>query len=147
MRRSTTISIFPDPNVWLALNHAIHQHHAAAVEWFEVLPEQATFVFCRHTQLGFFRLLTTAAVMGDDVLTQAQCWAIYDQWTRPGKAVLAAEPTGLEPLLRVRTCTPRPSPKEWADAYLAAFAEAAGFQLATFDRVLAAKASGTILLA
>jgi len=146
MRRSTTISIFPDVNVWLALNHAIHQHHSAAVHWFHQQPEDSAFVFCRHTQLGLFRLLTTAVVMGEDTLTQAQCWTLYDQWTVPGKAILSAEPRDLDRFLRDLTGSERPSPKEWADAYLAAFAESAGLQLATFDRALASKASGAILL-
>jgi len=38
------------------------------------------------------------------------------------------------------------APKQWADAYLAAFAEAANLTLVTFGRVLAGKAKGAVLL-
>ncbi len=141
-----TSSIFPDVNVWLALNHDIHDHHAAAMRWFDSQDESAGFVFCRQTQMGLFRLMTAEAILGRDVLTQRQCWAIYDRWIEPGKAILAAEPAGLEAGLRLRASADSPSPKAWTDAYLAAFAEAAGLTLVTFDRVLAGKVKGAVLL-
>jgi hypothetical protein len=141
-----TSSSFLDVNVWLALHHQIHAHHEAAKRWFESLEDEATLVFCRQTQMGLFRLLTTEAVLGDEVLTQRQCWALYDRWIENGKAILIQEPTGLEIALRQRASTDSPSPKTWADAYLAAFAETAGLTLVTFDRALAAKAKDAILL-
>jgi len=141
-----TSSIFPDVNVWLALNHQIHVHHEAAMRWFTALDEIAVLVFCRQTQMGLFRLMTTEAVLGRDVITQRQCWAIYDRWIEGGKAILLAEPAGLGAGMRPRTSADSPSPKTWADAYLAAFAEAAHLTLATFDRALAAKARESILL-
>lgn len=141
-----TSSIFPDVNVWLALAYPGHVHHHAASGWFAGLDEDITFVFCRHTQLGFFRLMTTEAVLGRDVRTQRQCWEIYDRWIDPGKAILAAEPWSLEASLRLRTNGESASPKTWANAYLAAFAESAHLTLVTFDRALASKAKGAILL-
>ena len=146
MTPSPTLLIFPDVNVWLALNHQIHVHHAAAMRWFAAQDESATFVFCRQTQMGFFRLMTTDAVLGSDVITQCQCWAIYDRWIEDGKAILIGEPIGLEELFRLRTAEDSPSPKAWMDAYLAAFAEAENLILVTFDRALAGKAKGTVLL-
>lgn len=141
-----TSSIFPDVNVWLALTYPDHFHHEVASSWFHSVDEAAVFVFCRQTQLGFFRLLTTAAILGKDVRTQQQCWETYDHWIKAGKAILAREPNGLEKELRTRTTSAAASPKEWADAYLAAFSEAAGLTLVTFDRALAAKAEGATLL-
>jgi predicted nucleic acid-binding protein len=47
---------------------------------------------------------------------------------------------------RPLTGTQQSSPKEWADAYLAAFSFTAGVTLITFDRKLAAKANGAVLL-
>jgi toxin-antitoxin system PIN domain toxin len=141
-----TSSIFPDVNVWLALNHDIHVHHTAAMRWFDSQDQSASFVFCRQTQMGLFRLMTTEAVLGHDVITQRRCWAIYDRWINGGRAILAAEPVGLETGLRLRTSANSPSPKVWTDAYLAAFAEAAGLTLVTFDRALAGKAKGAVLL-
>jgi hypothetical protein len=141
-----TSSIFPDVNVWLALNHQIHVHHNAAMQWYSAQEESATFVFCRQTQMGFFRLMTTEAVLGREVLTRRQCWVIYDRWVEGGNAILAGEPAGLEKILRPRTLEDSPSPKAWADAYLAAFAESAQLTLVTFDRALAAKVKGAVLL-
>jgi predicted nucleic acid-binding protein len=40
----------------------------------------------------------------------------------------------------------RAAPKDWADSYLIAFAQAAGFQLVTFDRAIRSKSSGSIYL-
>src|ERR1039458_5087175 len=79
------LPLFPDVNVWVALNFEMHAHHATAKRWYEAIPPSATIVFCRQTQLGLFRILTTAAVMGQEVLTQPQCWLIYDQWISTGQ--------------------------------------------------------------
>jgi toxin-antitoxin system PIN domain toxin len=141
-----TLSIFPDVNVWLALCYPAHVHHGTADSWFTSLDEAAVFVFCRQTQLGLFRILTTDAVMGKDVRSQRECWALYDRWIDPGKAVLAMEPASLDRALRSRCMSDSPAPKTWMDAYLAAFAEAARLNLVTFDRALAAKAKGALLL-
>ena len=138
--------LFPDVNVWVALNHQIHSHHKAALRWFEAVDPHSTLVFCRQTQMGLFRLLSTETVMGDETLTQRQCWELYRQWTGHGKAKLRMEPAGLEELFQSRTMTQTSSPKEWTDAYLAAFADAAGLQLVTFDKALAGKAKGAVLL-
>ena len=141
-----TSSIFPDVNVWLALNHQIHVHHSVAMRWFAAQNESSIFVFCRQTQLGIFRLMTTEAVLGTDALTQRQCWNLYDRWIKGGKAILIGEPAGLAANLRLAASTDSPSPKAWADAYLAAFAETARLTLVTFDRALAGKAKGAVLL-
>jgi len=110
------------------------------------MDDSARFVFCRQTQLSFFRLMTTETVMRRDVMSQAQCWGIYEKWIGAGKAVLLREPAGIEPAIRVRTSLSSPSPKAWADAYLAAFAESARLTLVTFDHALAGKVKGAILL-
>jgi uncharacterized protein len=138
--------LFPDVNVWVALHHQIHAHHESALAWFEGLDSQNTLVFCRQTQMGLFRLLTTEAVMRDEVLTQRRCWTLYRQWISAGKAKLYSEPVEVGRIFEERTTADTSSPKEWADAYLAAFAESARVQLVTFDRALAAKAKGAVLL-
>jgi toxin-antitoxin system PIN domain toxin len=141
-----TSSIFPDVNVWLALTYPDHVHHEVAANWLDTMDEAAIFVFCRQTQLGFFRLLTNSAVLGRDARTQRQCWETYDRWIDAGKAILAKEPAGLETELRSLTTTESVSTKEWADAYLSAFAQTARLTLVTFDRALAGKATGAVLL-
>ena len=74
MPRSTT-SLSPDINVWAALTYEGHVHHTTAATWFTDLQPDVTLAFCRFTQLGLLRLLTTAVVMGDEVMTQPRAWA------------------------------------------------------------------------
>jgi uncharacterized protein len=138
--------LLPDVNVWVALNFDGHSHHDPAKQWYRSVPASATLIFCRQTQLGLFRILTTSAVMAQKIVTQAQCWQIYNQWIATGQLAWADEPRHLELRLRALTGQPTSSPKEWMDAYLAAFAELGGFRLVTFDRALAAKAKGAVLL-
>jgi uncharacterized protein len=135
-----------DVNVWVALNFDEHAHHVAAKRWYAAVPASETLVFCRQTQLGLFRILTTVAVMGPEVLTQLECWQIYDHWIATGQIAWADEPQNLEVRLRALTSHAAASPKEWMDAYLAAFAETAGIQLVTLDRALAGKVKGAVLL-
>jgi toxin-antitoxin system PIN domain toxin len=146
MSKSTTLSVFPDVNVWLALSSPDHQHFSPAWTWYTALPDQTLLVFCRPTQLGLLRLLTTQSVMGQGTLTQAQAWDAYDRWLESAGVEFAQEPAELESLFRSFTGAQQASPKEWADAYLAAFSSAAGFPLVTFDRALAGKVEGTVLL-
>jgi toxin-antitoxin system PIN domain toxin len=133
-------------NVWVALAHEIHPHHASATEWGESLGSETILFFCRFTQLGLLRLLTNPSAMGEDVLTQAKAWRVYDAFLRTARAQLAEEPRGINPLFRELTSRSEVSTKRWADGYLAAFAIAAGFQLVTFDRALAGRVKGAVLL-
>jgi uncharacterized protein len=133
-------------NVWLALAHEIHPHHDAAENWDQSLPTNAILCFCRFTQLGLLRLLTNSSVMGEDVLTQAKAWGAFDAFAQISGAKLIDEPHGIDPLFRRRTDRNDASTKQWADAYLAAFAETASLTLVTFDRALAGQVKGAILL-
>ncbi|TAN22770.1 MAG: PIN domain-containing protein [Acidobacteria bacterium] len=135
---------FPDINVWLALAYGQHQHHTAAERWYTSLPQAAQLYFCRFTQLGFLRLLTTQAVLGDDALDQPGAWSAYDQLMRDGRVGFAVEMPGLDATFRRMASLRQPASKDWVDSYLAAFAESAGFALVTFDRGLARKAPGSI---
>ena len=143
---STNTFLFPDVNVWLALAHEIHPHHATASRWEQALSGDAILCFCRFTQLGLLRLLTNASAMRDDVLTQAQAWGVFDAFTQVSAARLIEEPHGIDPLFRQLTDRDETSTKQWADAYLAAFAEAANVTMVTFDRALAGQVKGAILL-
>jgi predicted nucleic acid-binding protein len=124
----------------------VHPHHEAAIAWGESLDPQSSFYFCRLSQLSLLRWLTNSSAMGADVETQAGAWRIYDLFYENGRTFLADEPKGIEDALRRRTMKGESSTKEWADAYLAAFAELAGLRLVTFDQALAARAKGSILL-
>jgi len=84
--------------------------------------------------------------MGQDVLSQSQAWVAYDEFlANPGNRVME-EPGGIDPLFRQYTGSDEASTKQWADGYLAAFAMATGVRLVTFDRALARKVEGAVLL-
>ena len=146
MSAFSTSLVFPDINVWLALNVSRHEHSSSAEKWLQSLPSETSLAFCRLTQLGLLRLLTTQAVMHSDVLTQRQAWKLYDGWFQNGWAVFLQEPAMMEGEFRALTLRTSASPKDWADSYLAAFSSAAGLRLITFDKVLSDRASGAILL-
>lgn len=127
----------PDINVWLALALSGHTHHRAAKAWLEGEDGLAGLHFCRATQQGLVRLLTTEAVLapfGNPPLTNREAWHVYEQFAKDDRIAFAAEPAGVEAkwksLARKTTC----SPKLWMDAWLAAFAITSGWQLVTLDR-------------
>lgn len=141
-----TSLLLPDVNVWVAMHYQRHAHHRATLGWFNALDQRGVLVFCRQTQLSLFRLLTTDAVMGRETLTQRECWSLYARWLAGGRAQEWPEPPGVQEAFRARTMAKEPAPKIWADAYLAAFAEMAELTLVTFDKALAAKTKGALLL-
>jgi toxin-antitoxin system PIN domain toxin len=133
-------------NVWLALTHRVHPDHDAAATWGESLDSLSTVYFCRFTQLGLLRLLTNRSAMGENVLSQSEAWCAFDAiLTNPGNRMME-EPPGIDPVFRQFTDRNEASTRQWADGYLAAFAVAAGIQLVTFDRALAGKVKGAVLL-
>ena len=134
-------SLFPDVNVWLALTHNRHAHHAIAVYWFEQSADPV--FFCRFTQLGLLRLLTNEPVMGVDVMSQRTAWEAYHCWLEDERVEFQREPEGaeFEKSFQDLSSSSRRSPKLWADAYLAAFAKTAGLTLVTFDRAFQGMAS------
>jgi toxin-antitoxin system PIN domain toxin len=147
MPKSTNSLVFPDINVWLALAYQGHVHHSVANRWFQSLPDDFHPCFCRFTQIGLLRLLTTSAVMGEDeVLTQLQAWRVYDACMADGRTLFLGEPSTLETRFRALTQEERASPKDWADSYLLAFAFESGLTLITFDRALQKKSKEAVLL-
>jgi toxin-antitoxin system PIN domain toxin len=145
MPRSTT-SLFPDINVWVALTYEGHAHHHVAATWFATLKSDVSLVFCRFTQLGLLRVLTTEAVMGDEVMTQREAWAAYDRWHQDPRVELVDEPAEIETRFRALTRLRQPATKDWADSYLAAFATVGQLTLVTFDGGLRAKAKSRVML-
>lgn len=142
-----TSLIFPDLNVWIALTMRAHRHHQAGWNWYQTLDPEAELVFCRTTQVGFLRLLTTESVARAETLNQMQAWNAYDKWVYEGGAFLLPEPAGVESRFRQLTHQLAPACKEWTDSYLAAFAEMSSSTLVTFDRALHQRAQGSLLLA
>jgi uncharacterized protein len=141
-----TSLVFPDINVWLALTLKAHIHHGVAWTWYRSLKDNDELVFCRMTQLGLLRLLTTESVAKHEVLSQRQAWTAYDHWLKQGGGVFMDEPLGVEVELRWFADKTVSSPKEWADSYLAAFAAAGSMELVTFDKALSLRARRSIRL-
>jgi uncharacterized protein len=140
------ISYLADVNFWIALSYSAHVHHPLAAEWFENSPDNSV-AFCRITQAGFLRLLTNRNVMREDVAPAVRAWQLYDRLRQSPRIAFAQEPPGLEESWRHLTRHPRTGPNFWTDAYLAAFARAAGLQILTFDRALARQVgSGALIL-
>jgi uncharacterized protein len=136
---------FPDANVWLALLWDRHAHSEAARAWFDRCEEEK-FFFCRITQLTVLRLLTTEQIMGTAVQNMVESWRLWDKIAADDRIEFLHEPDGLEPGLRRQSRLPSASPKVWADAYLMAFASAAGLKLITFDRALKSRTSDILIL-
>ncbi len=122
-----------DINFWLALTFDLHQHHAAAKSWFDGLLAGSQIYFCRYTQLGFLRLSTNSAANPLQTQTMAQAWANYDQALRDPRIGFSPEPPGLEVSWRHLTLLATKTHNMWNDAYLQAYATAAGLRVVTFD--------------
>jgi len=139
--------LFPDVNVWVALTYEAHVHHTSAKQWFELLHPEARLFFCRFTQFGLLRLLTTESVMGsEEVMSQSSAWETYDRWLADARVSFAAEPPALETAFRAQARMRHPGPRDWADSYLAAFALVSDFTLVTFDQALHRKVKNVLLL-
>jgi toxin-antitoxin system PIN domain toxin len=146
MPKSSRSFLFPDVNVWIALTSDRHLHHIIAARWFASLDEESRLCFCRITQLSLLGLLTTQAVMGQEVMTQPEAWQIYDRWLDDPRIAFLDEPTGLEQAFRSHSRRRSPLPKEWADSYLLAFAAVSGLRLVTFDQSFRGKAKSALVL-
>ena len=125
--------LLPDVNVWLALVFNAHVHHPAALTWFNSLTSEICH-FCRLTQLSFLRLANNPKVFPKDAVAVAVAWQLYDTTLTDPRVSFATEPAGLEAAWRQFTHGQQFSPKRWNDAYLAAFAQAGGYEVVTFDQ-------------
>lgn len=120
-----------DVNVWLALTHPGHTHHAVAKNYWA--GAQAQSVFCRISMQGFLRLVTQAAVMGPAVHTPEEAWSIYAAHLASGRTLFLHEPATLEEQAQRYTTKTGFNMRDWTDAWLAGFAVAAGCRLVSFD--------------
>ena len=122
----------PDVNVWLALTFESHVHHRVAAQWFNRGAEQGC-AFCRVTQQGFLRLATNPSAFGTEAVSCVAAWDLYDRFLADPRISFQPEPAASEELWRRFSSRRSYSPKVWVDAYLAAFAQAAGLELVSFD--------------
>ena len=121
-----------DVNFWLALAFDLHAGHPAAKSWFDT---QATdgVCFCRLTQQAFLRLASNPKVMKDDAVSLIQAWELYDFMLQDSHIAFLREPVDIEKQWRSYTQLTTHSTNVWSDAWLAAFAHAAGLEIVTFD--------------
>ena len=132
-------------NVWLALATPEHVYASLARRWWQ--QEDGTIAFCRLTQLGFLRLMTTAAAMDGKPLSIVEAWRVYDRFFEDDRVtIFPQEPPEVEKSFREKAAGRTVSPKVWADAWLLAFAQAAEGVLVTFDKALEARGAACLLL-
>ena len=122
----------PDINFWVALAFQSHQHHASAKSWMKSAPLQSC-CFCRLAQLGFLRISSNRKIFPLDALPMHEAWRVFDELLADYRVVFADEPDDVEVILRSLTQQQTFSTNVWGDAYLAAFAKAADFEVVTFD--------------
>ena len=134
---------FPDIHVWLAIAATEHVHAAVAKGWWE--QETGSIAFRRLTQLGFLRLMTTAAVMDGKPLTMTEAWRVYDRLYDDDRVTFVAEPPEVDKRFREKATGRTASPKVWADAWLLAVAHTAEGVLVTFDKALASRGALCLL--
>lgn len=75
--------------------------------------------------------------MGGHVKGIREAWALWDKIVADDRVAFLPEPDGMEPgFWHLSEAARTASPKLWADAYLLAFASAAGLNPVTFGRAL-----------
>ena len=85
--------------------------------------------------MAVLRLLTNRALMGTGVLEPVQAWQTLGELSNDARAVVRHDvPIGLDALWLTFVRSREPSPNLWTDAWLAAFAEAEGAEMVTFDQ-------------
>jgi toxin-antitoxin system PIN domain toxin len=133
----------PDMNIWLALASPEHIHYRQAVQWWQFYA--GSIAFCRLSQLGILRLMTTAAAMDGKPLGISEAWRVYDRFYEDSRVIFLSEPPSVDETFRIKAGGHSASPKLWADAWLLAVAEAADGVLVTFDKALAARGAHCLL--
>ena len=124
-----------DVNIVFALLHPRHRHTSRVLAWLAGKQDVGSLLVCRVVQMGVLRLLTQPGTMQDDLMTPIEFWEGWDSLLRDDRFVLVEEePADLEKRWR-ELCSALPKGKiAETDTYLAAFALAGGYTLATFDR-------------
>ena len=134
MMRTPAVPTLCDVNVLLALVTDRHAAHTAAISWLDGVPAGAAEV-CRMAQTGLLRLLNNPVVMREDVLDTDACWGIWHRLLEDDRICFTpAEPAGLDAVFERFTSGRAFTPRLWADAYLASYAQVSGLVLVTFDR-------------
>jgi toxin-antitoxin system PIN domain toxin len=122
-----------DVNVWIALLLPANPHHRVVAAWFEQL-EPETACLCRSVQLSIVRLLANRSMMGKYALFAVEAWQmVVAQLLQNERVKFVNEPLHIEKVLPDLLYQQEPSGQLVMDAYLAAFAMAAEYELVTLD--------------
>lgn len=123
-----------DVNIVFALHHPRHVHSSAVHQWLGAKSRPGSLLVCRVVQMGVLRRLTQSGTMREDLITPSEFWLGWDRLMEDERFVQVEEPAGLEGSWR-KICGDLSRGKiAETDAYLAAFALAGGYTLATFDK-------------
>jgi len=126
-----------DVGVWLAAGFAAHPAHGAARRVLDQVSAAEPALWCRATQQSFLRLASTpviTAAYGVPKATNADAWVALEAFLALPQVDLIDEPPELARHWRQLCAIEQSAPKRWMDAYLAAFAMAAGVLLVSLDR-------------
>ena len=121
-----------DTNVWLPLSAPEHPRHARAMRFWQTAG-CGDYLLCRMTSQALLRLLTDPRVLGDRVLDGDSAWRGLRSWLAHPHVSYSEEPAGLDEILGAWGADLDVRGSHWTDAYLAAFATAAGARLISFD--------------
>lgn len=123
-----------DVNVLLALADPAHRAHDETRAWFSSLPPGSSLVVCRVAQLGLLRLLTSETVMQGKALAAREAWSFFGEFVRAANVRQQTEPEGTQIAFMRCSLKFEKATKRITDAYLAGFAIAGGYALATLDK-------------
>ena len=122
-----------DVNVWVALAHEDHAHHALAKRYWENSATE-TIAFCRLTMLGFFRIITNGAAMSGQPFNAPEAWELYRSFLAAPNVTLVHEPARFEQRLAEMSDKKSFPSARWTDCALAAWALATGCRIVSFDK-------------
>jgi toxin-antitoxin system PIN domain toxin len=121
-----------DASIWLPLSAPDHVHYARARRYWDS-ESAGELAFCRVTALALLRHMTNPRILGDAALDGVAAWDALRAWLALPQVSFLAEPAGLDELLGQWANRLDLRGGKWTDAYLAAFAAAAGCRLVAFD--------------
>ena len=122
-----------DVNVVFAVVVERHVHHAAAWQWWETQVARSVGL-CLPVRLGLLRLLTNPKAMENAPVSPDEALAAWDAMEADERTFGIANPTSTAEVCFRRNVAGRiPTPNLWTDALLAAWAEASGCRLTSFD--------------
>lgn len=124
--------ILLDVSTCLAGFWPAHVFHEPTRSWLNDASDDSLGL-CRVVHLGWLRLLTNSAVLGEDVLTRAEAWNFVASVLTDARFGWIDETDTVDERFAQLAAIPDRSHKLWTDDYLASVALAGGHSFATLD--------------